>query len=356
MMEFVDCEVWTVLMFTVENRKMTPGERLCHARTLPTIAVSRGGRVFISYLCGLCKSGERAEGDGARRAKLVYSDGGERFDTVAANVEADEGSSIENARVWISPDNRLFLTWSCLPEARVRYCVCDDADAQSLEFGETVDTPLGTLLARPVACADGVCLFASGVTDKEIRSRREGDKKRGVYIGRLADNGDMEICNKLYGNASVLDTICLVENKGKLESFIRVPYGIEKNVSSDGAATFSGVRDSGYGGYGSRFAVSVLPTDNFLLMNTVHLSDTPHMTLTAMLSRNGGRSFEGIMPVYDGEGSVSAPDVCAHDGVIYSVFAVKDGDTSRIFLSKFTEDDILRGEINDLCGDTKVIF
>ena len=335
-------------MFTVENRKITDKELACASKTLPAVAVSRGGRVFVSYLCG------KAD-DGARRAKVAFADDGENFGKIAVNIEACENGTLERARVWIDPENRLWVMWSSLPEACTRYCVCDDADADELAFGEIVTSPLGTVLARPLVCSDGTYLFGSGVNLREVKLRADGDRKRGAYIGKLGENG-IEICNKLYGNTSVHDTMCLVENGGKIESFLRVPYGIEKNTSSDGAATFSGVKDSGYGDYNSRFAVAVLPSENFLLLNTVHLSEDTRMTLTALLSQNGGRSFAGIMPLYDGDGKVSAPDVCACGDVIYAVYAIDDGATSHIYLSKFTEGDILDGRLNTVGGESGIIF
>lgn len=335
-------------MFTVENRKISDKELACASKALPSVAVSKGGRVFVSYLCG-------KDSDGARRVKVAYADDGESFTRIAVNIEAKEGEHVENARTWIDPENRLWVLWSSLPDACTRYCVCNDADAEELVFGEALDSPLGTLIARPITCADGTYLFGSGVPQKEIRVRREGERKRGAYIGKLTDNG-IEICNKLYGNTSVLDVMCIVENGGKIESFTRVPYGIEKNTSSDGAATFSGVKDSGYGGYDSRFAVSVLSSGNFLLLNTVHLSSDSRMTLTALLSRNGGRSFEGIMPIYDGEGSVSAPDVCQRGELIYAVYSIADGNGSHVALSKFSEQDILQGNVDTIGGESKIIF
>ena len=336
-------------MFTVENRKIRDKELACASKSLPTVAVSLGGRVFVSYLCGSVENG------GARRAKVAYADDGENFTNIAVNIEAAEDGTLECARVWIDPENRLWVMWSSLPEACTRYCVCADADAEELEFGEVTDTPLGTLISRPVVLSDGTYLFASGVGLRETKLRREGERKRGVYIGKLCDDG-MKICNKLYGNTSVFDTICLAEIGGKIESFIRAPHGIEKNTSSDGAATFSGVKNCGYGDYESKFTASVLPTGNFIMLNNVNLMTDDHMVLTAFLSHDGGQSFKGVTPIYDGDGKVSAPDVYMRGEVIYAVYAIDDGVSSHVYLSKFTEGDILDGKLNTVGGESGIIF
>ena len=63
-------------MFTLENRKISPEERACSCKALPAVAVSRGGRVFVSYL--FKKAGE----DGARRVKVAYSDEADIFDKI----------------------------------------------------------------------------------------------------------------------------------------------------------------------------------------------------------------------------------------------------------------------------------
>ena len=335
-------------MLTVENREMHEKERLCASKMLPTVAVSRGGRVFVSYLCGSAENG-------AARAKVAYADDGENFSKIAVNIEAAEGGCIENARVWIDPENRLWVLWSALPEACTKYCLCENADADALAFGEAINTPLGTVISRPVVLSDGTYLFASGVNQKEIKLRREGDRKRGVYIGKLCDDG-MKICNKLYGNTSVFDTVCLAEIGGKLESFIRVPYGIEKNTSSDGAATFSGVKNCGYGDYDSKFTASVLPTGNFIVLNNVNLVADNHRMLTAFLSRDGGVSLDGIAPIYDAPGKVSAPDVYMRGEVIHIVYALEENGASHIALTKLSEQDIWQGSPYSISGETRIIF
>ena len=235
---------------------------------------------------------------------------------IAANIEAAEGACIENARVWIDHENRLWALWSTMPEAVTKYCVCENADADSLVFGEVTDTPLGTIISRPIVCADGTYLFGSGVTQREIKLRKSGDRKRGVYIGKLTESG-MEICNKRYGNDSVLDTICLAEINGKIDSFIRAMHGIERNTSSDGAATFSGIKNCGYGDYDSKFTASALPTGNFIMLNNTNLVADDHKMLTAFLSLDGGQSLEGVTPIYDGDDLVAR-------GVLMEGYSVED--------------------------------
>ena len=335
-------------MFSVENREMSEKERLCASKRLPTVAVSRGGRVFVSYLCGDAENG-------AKRAKVAYADDGENFAKIAVNIEVAQGACIENARVWIDHENKLWVLWSTLPEACARYCVCDNADADSFVFGEVTDTPLGTIISRPIVCNDGTYLFGSGVTQREIKLRKSGDRKRGVYIGKLTESG-MEICNKRYGNDSVLDTICLAEINGKIDSFIRATHGIERNTSSDGAATFSGIKNCGYGDYDSKFTASALPTGNFIMLNNINLVVDDHKMLTAFLSLDGGQSFEGVTPIYDGAGKVGAPDVYMRGDVIRVVYAIEENGASHIALTKISEQDILQGTMYSVSGETRIIF
>lgn len=317
-------------MHIFESKKVNKDRSLGEG-TLPCVAVSRGGRIFVSYFS-------------PQSVCVVYSDdGGDSFLPLGVDIDAPSGECIESARVWIDGENRLWLLWSYLPSATARYRVLGDADAESVEPSEEKLTPLGTLLARPIECADGRTLFGSGVTLKEVQQRSGGDRKRGVYIGELGADGEMRICNKLFGSSSCFDSISLMERGGQILSHIRVSYGIERNVSLDGAATFKGPTDTGFGSYDSRFFISALPSGNTLFINRMHLSDSPEMHLAAMVSPNN-KSYVGLIPLDVGD--VCTPDACVYDGVIYAVWAKRDGDAISVRLASFTEQDMLDGDIS----------
>lgn len=311
------------------------------AAALPSVAVSREGRVYVSFIV-----------DGESAVILRSSDGAESFEEVAL-IGAESGESIEGARVWIDGGNRLFVLWSTMPSARTAYCICADADADVLCAGGEMESPLGTLLARPLTLSDGTCLFASGVTQCEVAQRLCGERKRGIYVGRLTEDDKIEICNKPFGVSSYFDSISLVEQGSQVVSYLRAAYGIEKNVSADGAESFRTAVDSGFGGYDSRFIISMLPDKNMLFINRLHLSDSPEMHLSAMLSFNS-KAFEGILPLDSGE--VSTPDACCHDGRIYAVWARKEGSDYSVKLTVFTEQDILDADMHKLYKNVKIIY
>lgn len=127
----------------------------------PTIARTRGGRLFVGFM-----SGGIYEPDPRNCMLLVYSDdGGESWSEPVLAIESDRNERLRRFEIelWTAPDGELWLFWSETPypdgltlptyeqkidmendseyhqleaQARTYAAVCKDPDADELVFGE----------------------------------------------------------------------------------------------------------------------------------------------------------------------------------------------------------------------------
>jgi hypothetical protein len=134
---------------------------------------------------------------------------------------------------------------------------------------------------------------------------------------------------------------------------VRTLYGTGKSYSYDKGVTWTPGEDSGLGGPCSRLHIKRLSSGSVLLIN--HYRYTGRNNLTAMVSRDDCKTWEGFLTL-DERSSVSYPDaVQAEDGFIYAIYdherrAKYDNvdylrQSGEILMAKFTEEDIHAGKI-----------
>ncbi len=151
---------------------------------------------------------------------------------------------------------------------------------------------------------------------------------------------------------------------GTLMMLVRTRYGIGSSYSYDKGRTWTKGEDSGLKGPNSRFHIRRLSSGCVLLVN--HYSYRGRNNLTAMISRDDCRTWEGFL-LLDERDNVSYPDaVEGNNGYIYIIYdhergAIynKDIDYSKhareILMAKVTEKDILSGKIIDEGSKLKVV-
>ena len=88
---------------------------------IPSIEVTRGGRIFLTYYSGGTKE------EIGNYCILSKSDNGEYFEDIAITYK--EGFRCYDPCIWIDPLGRLWFTWGVAPDHAVWASVCDDPDA-----------------------------------------------------------------------------------------------------------------------------------------------------------------------------------------------------------------------------------
>ena len=155
------------------------------------------------------------------------------------------------------------------------------------------------------------------------------------------------------------DEHMLIERRDKsLWMLTRTLYGIGQSESHDGGKTWSRGRATELDGPNSRFFIRRLKSGKLLLVNHVNFTGRSH--LTALLSRDDGKTWEGGL-LLDERSDVSYPDGCqGQDGKLYIIYDRERGAMSatlseeefekrkhherEILMAVFTEEDVLAGK------------
>lgn len=321
---------------------------------IPSIEVTRGGRIFLTFYSGGTK-----EELGNYCLLIKTDDGGESFSEPLAVATWDGGRAFDPC-LWIDPVGRLWFTWARCPDDSVRAVICENPDAEKIEFGEEFEIGKSVMMNKPTVISTGEWLFPIAVWREGLRALPAqydaGIKPTGAYAYVSRDMGKSF---QRLGYADVkdrsFDEHMIVEMKdGSLRTFVRTKYGIGAANSYDGGKSWGADFDTGYGGPSSRFHIRRLKSGRLLLIN--HYDYKGRNNLYAMLSEDDGVTFPYKL-LLDGRSLVSYPDATeGEDGYIYITYDRERGGflssmddvmrTAReILLTKIREDDIIRGEI-----------
>lgn len=334
---------------------------------IPGIEVTAGGRIFLSFY-----SGGTEEGVG-NYVLLCFSDDGVHFSEPIAAAFADqpEGRCFDPC-LWIDPFGRLWFTWAQYPNHAVYGAVCEEPDAQTLEWSAVRKIGNDVMMNKPIVLRSGEWLLPIAVWDKKITPTScmtaSADPDRRAFVYRSNDHG--ESFWRLGGTDAPersFDEHMLLElSDGRLAMYIRTFYGIAVSYSYDGGNTWTAAVDSGLGGPCSRFHIRRLHSGRILLIN--HDRFKGRNNLTAMLSEDEGKTWPYKL-LLDARDDVSYPDAKeAADGYIYITYDRERGEylyhtqntrrgialhtlegayqcAREILIARITEADILAGKL-----------
>jgi len=142
----------------------------------------------------------------------------------------------------------------------------------------------------------------------------------------------------------MVDAMCSIIERidGSLWMLVRTFYGIGESISFDKGKTWNKGKPTNIGGPSSRFFIRRLYSGNLLLVN--HYNFTGRNNLTAMISKDDGKTWEGFL-LLDERDNVSYPDgVQAEDGRIFVVYDRERYGAKEILMAVFTEEDVISGK------------
>lgn len=333
---------------------------------IPSLEVTKSGRIFVVWYSG--GIGERI---GNFAIVVKSDDGGKTFSDPIVAAYKEEHRCFDPC-LWIDPMGRLWFIWNIMPNDGVYASICDNPDAEELQWCDAFKIGEDLMLNRPTVLSTGEWIFPVAVWLREMRKMYgipyDKDKVPGAYVYKSIDNG--ATFEKL-GGADIpnrdFDEHMIVEMKdGELANYVRKSGGIGVSYSYDGGRTWSEGIDTGMGETGSRFHIRRLNSGRLLLVTHV---DSKHKkvkrcNLAALLSEDDGKTWKYKMMI-DERDWVSYPDaVEAEDGYIYIVYDRERGGSSlettyaqarEILMAKITENDIIAGEVKTDGSELRMI-
>lgn len=319
---------------------------------IPTVAVTRGVRVFLSFYSGGTK-----EYYGNYCVLEKSDDGGRTFSDAVAAVDVGSDARAFDPCLWIDPHGRLWWICNVMPEYAAYAYVCDDPDAEELVFGEPIKIADGIIINKPTVLGTGEWIFCASVWKagdfQSIPPRGDRPVENAVKTSDCGKSfrvvGGVEVPDKHFGESMLTE-----RSDGTLDIYTRTRYGIAKSSSFDGGVSWTKTADSGIAGPDSRFCIRRLRSGRLLLVN--HKNFSGRNNLYAMLSDDDGQTWsDGI--ALDLRDNVSYPD-CAEndDGFIYIVYDRERGAYCKsleeclkkpreILVAKLAERDILAGRL-----------
>lgn len=246
---------------------------------------------------------------------------------------------------WIDPAGRLWLFWCQATKGGggdpyTFAMTTGNPDDESPTWSQPRLIHDGVMMCKPIVLSNHDWLLPTAIWHREKSCRVVASTDRGLTW-------------QLRGAAGVpvpkdrnCDEPMLVERQdGSLWLLVRTRYGIGEAVSRDGGRTWPEVTPWNVPHTASRFFIRRLNSGNLLLVKHGPLDKrTGRSHLTAYLSRDDGKSWLGGL-LLDERSGVSYPDGSqSKDGLIYLTY---DFDRTRqkfIYLTTFTEQDILAGK------------
>lgn len=314
---------------------------------IPSLEIAPSGRCWAAWYGG-------GEGEDRNNYVLVATSRDARQDgfhiQLVVDPDGDGPVRAFDPCLWHDPSGRLWLFWAQGYERHT------DRRSGVWIATTTRSNDPNPVWSRPVRICDGVMLNKPAVLSSGewllpvARWWAEGSAQ--VY--QSVDSG---FTWTLLGQATVpceqdrnCDEHMLVELRdGRLWMLVRTSYGIGQSFSGDRGKTWEPVQPSGIPHPAARFFIRRLRSGRILLVKHGPMGErTGRSHLTAFLSEDDGRSWDGRL-LLDERLGVSYPDgVQTPDGAIHIVYDYDRAGAREILMTTFFEADVLRGAFS--CG------
>ncbi|MDO5552673.1 MAG: sialidase family protein [Planctomycetia bacterium] len=347
---------------------------------VPSVEATSDNRVWVTWF-----SGGTMEPHADNVVLLATSaNKGDDWSEPLFAVDPQDTTRASGPSLWYDPLKRLWILWhqsnihvhdahkKLVYEANgdeIRdcrggvWCMISDnpeagADASWSEPRRLCD---GFCLNKPIVDSRGQWLFPVCVL--RYNSRYPVDAKFLIGPNIFVSNDEGKTLSllghsKLDWKNSCWDEHNVVERSdGSLWLTARALYGFCEGFSTDGGKTWTDMKPSPTIKHtSSRFFMMKLQSGNLLLVKNGPVgADTGRNTITASLSKDDGKTWSESL-VLDERKNVTYPNGAqGPDGTIYVVYDHGRHDEKEIVLARFTEEDLVAGEIVSPVGKTKII-
>ncbi len=324
----------------------------------PTIAVTKGGRIFAGWYAG----GTREPHMSNYNLLVASDDGGNTWSKPIIVIPGSYEHSIHSLdiQLFIDPKGVLHVQWvqnntvkpgmdynnmsKFMGPARSDgyifgdfvhagwqiTCSNPDAKLDELEFTEPQYIYPGFLRCKPTFIDNDnwVCFAYDQMTDTYgYNITNDGGKTYTRHYGGKKLKTDFD------------ETMAYKMDDGTLRMFARCGGGcLAECYSHDNGLTWTDGQDSGIVASDTRFYVQKLPSGRVLLVNND--DPTARSKMTVQLSEDDGKTWK-YKKCIDERDAVSYPDADYRDGKIYLVYDRGRTSHKEMIFASFTEDDII---------------
>ncbi len=346
-----------VLMYPKDEKY---AESIREFQGCPTIAVTKGGRIFLGWYSG----GDR-EPHMDNYNLLIYSDDkGKTWSAPVVIIPSCKERLVHalDIQLWINPRGELCVFWvqNNVEKADnqedsvefkdnkpyVTYCnyrftdfehaewcmICSNPDADTLSFGEPRYIDKGFLRCKPVVLKSGRQLYFNY------------DQNSTSYGYSISDD-DGKTVTHMYGATKIStnfdESMAYEMADGTIRMLARTKLDVgelAQSFSNDGGITWSDAELSGIDAPDTRFFVARTPSGRVLLINNDARDSRRNMTV--YLSEDDGKTWKYKRSI-DPRGGLSYPDADFHDGRIFVTYDRGRTSEKEILFVSFTEDDIM---------------
>ncbi|MBQ2967959.1 MAG: exo-alpha-sialidase [Clostridia bacterium] len=329
----------------------------------PTIAVTKGGRLFAGwYSGGIC------EPHIENYNLIVYSDDkGKTWSEPIVIIPSNEEKMFQalDIQLWISPDGNLHVFWvqNDVTKANEKYCtdeykgkrgfttddghlcvggyyfddkvhacwnmVCENPDDNEIKFSKPRCIGTGFLRCKPLITRNKEwVLFNYDQTNENY----------GYSVS--LDNG--KTFERRYGAKKIEtpfdETMAYQKDDGEIRMFARSTVGEIAESSTYDLINWTKAKKTGIISPNTRFYIQKLKSGRILLVNNDHSKIRTNMSI--YLSEDDGKTFK-YKYMLDDVGETSYPDVDVLYDEIFLVYDRGRCKEKEILFTKFTENDII---------------
>ncbi len=314
---------------------------------VPSIAVSRGGRLWAAWYSG------KTPGEIIERCPHSYTivstsgDGGKTWKEVLA-IDPDGPGPLKafDPRPWIDPDGKLWMIWHYTGVREAWAITADDAEKENPAWSQPRRIAKGLMINKPIVLSNGEWLFS--VNDRKtgtisvMQALVSRDKGKTFTV-----KGELELSYDLRPS----EPMAIERPDGSLWMLVRTAQGIGESLSTDGGATWSPLRVPSIQHTASRFYIGRLQSGNLLLVKHMGIDADPasvgrqqRRELTAFISEDDGKTWSGGL-VLDERVGCSYPDAQqVADGTIYLIWDFMRSRDQEVWMTTFREEDVRSGD------------
>lgn len=258
--------------------------------------------------------------------------------------------------LWLDPLGRLWLFWAQAVQlwdgrAGVWAIVTENPEDQTPEWSAPRRLSDGIMMNKPLVLSNGEWLLPAAIWSKRGSAPEDFARESADGSGsNVIVSTDQGATWEYRGGVDIPERRCdehmLIERgDGTLWVLARTMYGIGESFSRDQGRTWSKGRQSWIPHVpAARFFIRRLASGNLLLVKHSPPDGRTRSHLTAYLSEDDGRTWQGGLLLDERKG-VSYPDgTQAEDGTIYVIYDFSRYSEKQILMATFTEEDVISGE------------